>query len=384
MSKEKFSWVETHIQITEFLKQKEDSQNELIDLLKSVGITPFNDKEHDGISDIELNEIDPFTFFCYIYKYGEERRLNYLQEVAKKIGATIPTDEKGLPSAQAQKVWLFPYKYQRVNNEVSRLWAFFNKALNNKIENIDFDDVLKIRSVGKTKLTEALFYINPIKYLPINGVTKSFIQDELKIDPTFNTYTDYINLLETIKVKTDVPFYELSYKAWKCTINSKNTNLNMYSEQLIEFLNQAKTDNLKTKHFRKAYLDTKVKVSFGQGVSARIPWISFLKKPFTVSEGIYPVYLYYKNEDKLILAYGISETKKTQIEWKINNPNSIKEFFRENSLGKPDRYGDSFIFKVYNTKNLPDYNTLDADLNQIIKEYHSISLNKEITQINFK
>ena len=156
----------------------------------------------------------------------------------------------------------------------------------------------------------------------------------------------------------------------------------MYSDQLIDFLKQAKTGNLKTKHFKKDYLETKVKVSFGQGASARIPWISFLKKPFTTSEGIYPVYLYYKKEEKLVLAYGISETKKPLIQWKIDKPNSIKEFFEKNNLGKPDRYGDSFIFKVYNTHNLPDNSTLDADLNQIIKEYHSISLNKEIKKVN--
>lgn len=384
MSKEEFSWVETHKEIIEFLKEKENSQDKLINLLKSVGITPFNDKDTAGKHEIELNEIDPFTFFCYIYKYGTERRLNYLQEIAKKIGATIPSDEKGLPSAQAQKVWLFPYKYQRVNNEISRLWAFFHKVLNNNIKNTDYDDILKMKCVGKTKLTEVLFYINPIKYFPINGPTKHFIKEELKIETSFNTYTDYINLLETIKDKTDVPFYELSYKAWKWTNNIKNNNLYMYSDQLIEFLKQAKTDNLKTKHYRKDYLGTKVKVSFGQGVSARIPWISFLKEPFTTSEGIYPVYLYYKNEEKLILAYGISETKNSQVQWKINKPETIKEFFKKNSLGKPDRYGDSFIFKDYNTNNLPDYNTLDEDLKQIIKEYHSINLSIEISQNKLK
>jgi 5-methylcytosine-specific restriction protein B len=387
MSTDKFSWVETHKQITEFLKQKENSQIELINLLKSVGITPFNDKEIDGKHDVELNEIDPFTFFCYIYKYGTERRLNYLKEIAKKIGATIPSDEKGIPSAQAQKVWLFPYKYQRVNNEVSRLWAFFNKALNKKIENIDFEDILKIRSVGKIKLTEVLFYISPIKYLPINGLTKPYIHEILKIDPGFNTFLEYINLLEKIKVKTDVPFYQLSYEARKWADSAKKNNFNMYSEQLIDFLTQAKTDNLKTKHFRRDYIGTKVKVSFGQGVSARIPWISFLKDPFTTSEGIYPVYLYYKNENKLVLAYGISETKKPQVEWKISNPIMIKDFFSENALSKPDRYGDSFIFKIYDTNNLPDSKILDTDLNQIIEQYQSINLKKEtqvVSQTYFK
>lgn len=85
-----------------------------------------------------------------------------------------------------------------------------------------------------------------------------------------------------------------------------------YYNQLEQFLAQAKTSILKTKHFESEFKETKVKVSFGQGNTAKIPWISFLKEPNTTSNGIYPVYLYYKDYDLLILAYGISETNKPQ------------------------------------------------------------------------
>ena len=224
MIKEEFSWVQTHKQLTEFLKTKENSQNELIQLLKSVGIGPLNDKTGDGEHDIELNEIDPFTFFCYIYKYGTKRRLGYLQEIAETLNITIPQGESGIPSAQAQKVWLFPYEYERKNNEVKRLWSFFHKAISNAISENDFQDVLQIRSTGKTKLTEALFYINPEKYLPINGPTKPYIKEVLGIDPKYNTYNEYIDILSRIKEKTEIPFYELSYEAWKWNDERKKVN----------------------------------------------------------------------------------------------------------------------------------------------------------------
>jgi 5-methylcytosine-specific restriction protein B len=224
MVKEEFSWVETHKQLTEFLKTKENSQNELIQLLKTVGIGPFNDKSGEGDHDIELKEIDPFTFFCYIYKYGPKRRLEYLQEVAKTLNITIPKGESGIPSAQAQKVWLFPYEYERKNNEIKRLWSFFHRAVSNSITEDDFQDVLQIRSTGKTKLTEALFYINPEKYLPINGPTKPYISEVLGINPKFNTYQDYVHLLEKIKSQSTLPFYELSYEAWKWNDQSKKNN----------------------------------------------------------------------------------------------------------------------------------------------------------------
>ncbi|MEL0644154.1 DUF3578 domain-containing protein [Olleya sp. Ti.3.14] len=387
MNENNFTWVKTHNEITKYLSTKENNQSVLIELLKSVGITPFNDKAKIGSEshDIELNEIDPFTFYCYIYKYGEQRRLYFLQAIAKNIGAQIPNDEKGIPSAQAQKVWLFPYKYDRVNNEISRLWGFFKKALNDKITDLDFSDVLKISSIGKTKLTEALFYIKPEKYLPINGPTKPFIELELGLNPRFNTYSEYITLLKAIKRKTNVPFYELSYKAWEWNEDRKNnkmSNESRYSEQLLSFLEQAKTDNLKTKHYQKAYKETKVRVSFGQGNSAKIPWISFLKEPFTTSDGIYPVYLFYKNINKLILAYGRSETNKPIVEWNINKAQSISRYFEENNFEKPERYGDSYVFRVYDVSKLPNEKILNDDLDEIIEKYSTLGSNESTPEKN--
>jgi hypothetical protein len=215
MTENKFTWVETHKELTQFLSTKENSQKELIDILKSVGISPFNDKEKLGDHDIELNEIDPFTFFCYIYKYGPERRLKYLQKIAETLKLNIPNDDSGIPSANAQRVWLFPYKFERVNNEIARLWNFFKNAINNNISDDDFADVLSIRNVAKAKITEALFNISPEKYFPINGPSKPYIKNVLGIEPVFETYTDYIALLEKIKNKIGIPFYELSYEAWK-------------------------------------------------------------------------------------------------------------------------------------------------------------------------
>ncbi len=365
-----FTWVITHEQLVTYLESKENSQIELIDLLKSVGIQPFNDKLGPDSHDVELDEIDPFTFFCYIYKYGSKKRLELLQEIAKKLLIEIPYGEKGLPSAQAQKVWLFPYKFARTNNEVPRLWNFFKKALTNTITDLDFSDILKINSIGRTKITEALFYIKPEKYLPINGPTKSYIEEELKISPNFNSFTEYTSILNQIKEKINVPFYELSYQAWVWNNRNdiKNNSLK-YSEQLITFIEQAKTDNLKTKHYINQYKGTTVKVSFGQGVTARVPWISFLKEPNTTSNGIYPVYLFYKDLNKLILAYGISETNKPSASWSIQNPKSISDYFEENNIGRPDRYGASYIYKVYDVENLPDKQIIDDDLNKLIESY---------------
>jgi len=260
MNENKFTWVETHKELTLFLSTKEDSQKELIGILKSAGISPFNDKAKLGEHDIELDEIDPFTFFCYIYKYGPERRLKYLQEIAENLKISIPNDDSGIPSANAQKVWLFPYKYDRINNEIQRLWDFFKKAINNKITDEDFADILLIRNVAKAKITEALFNINPEKYFPINGPTKSYLKNVLGIAPAFESYTEYVALLENIKSKITIPFYELSYEAWKWNDERSKENYWIFQGNpkiynVVDSLN----DNMLTTWSVKAHED-KIKV----------------------------------------------------------------------------------------------------------------------------
>lgn len=117
-----FSWVRTHKELTRYLTTQEDNQKELIELLKSVGISPFNDKSREGKDfDIELEEIDPFIFFCYINKYGSKRRIKKLRRIAEKLDLSIPNGDYGIPSAQPQRVWMFPYNYLRKNNEIKRL-----------------------------------------------------------------------------------------------------------------------------------------------------------------------------------------------------------------------------------------------------------------------
>ncbi len=212
-SDNKFSWVQTHKEIVEYISGKKDSQKELIDLLKNAGATIFNDRDEEG-STIELEEIDPFTFFCYINKYGPAKRLKILQNVAKETGVEVPNDEKGLPSANAQKVWLFPYKKDRTNNEIHRLWSFFKSTLDEGITNDKFQDILNIQNVAETKLTEALFYVKPEQYLPINGPTIPYLSEVLSINPSFATWEEYLDILKQLRAKTDKAFYEISYEAW--------------------------------------------------------------------------------------------------------------------------------------------------------------------------
>jgi len=172
--------------------------------------------------------------------------------------------------------------------------------------------------------------------------------------------------------------------------------MNNLNEILNSFIKQSKTNNLKTLDYPKIFLDLKMKTSFGQGNPARVSWVSFLAPEMRTSEGFYPVYLFYKKENKLILAYGISETSEAKTSWPeeiSNNKTKISDY-----LDNPPRYGDSFVFKSYTptiqgneVKYVSDDNQaisndmLKNNLNEIVNYYKkvfSLEIKKEDSPIN--
>lgn len=233
---------------------------------------------------------------------------------------------------------------------------FTREELLKAVRNIDENPDLK---VGRHSSTYDLIHDNK-KYPPILILSEANI---LKGGKEI-TLEDYGNNVE-------IPFKILRDNGFEI-VSKKTSSNDSFFHQLTEFLRQARTENLKTKHFISEHLGCKVKVSFGQGGAAKIPWISFLKTPHTTSKGIYPVYLYYKQFEILILAYGVSETNDPLENWKgIEETSSIKDYFLSNYNTKPDRYGASDIFKVYNVNELPSKKVIDSDLKQIIDQYNS-------------
>lgn len=156
------------------------------------------------------------------------------------------------------------------------------------------------------------------------------------------------------------------------------------AEMLKLFLEQAVTTKLTTKNYLKNYDGLKVKVSFGQGGVARIPWISFLGDGQTTSEGIFPVFLFYKEYNILVLAYGISETNKPNIEWNIaNDVKTIRDYFSQIGV-VPDRYGDSFVYKTYDTSDSMNFKSIESDLRNLVYKYKIILKNVENLELKEK
>ncbi|MDD5009241.1 MAG: PDDEXK nuclease domain-containing protein [Syntrophorhabdaceae bacterium] len=122
--------------------------------------------------------------------------------------------------------------------------------------------------------------------------------------------------------------------------------MNNWPTLLKQFLLQSKGGDLKTSFYPKEWSDLRLRISFGMGMPARIPWIAFITPEMQVSKGFYPVYLYYKELQALVLAYGISETEEFGKSWPteiMNSTRTITAYFDQDV----PRYGDSFVFKAY-------------------------------------
>ena len=153
----------------------------------------------------------------------------------------------------------------------------------------------------------------------------------------------------------------------------KNNEIKPIVDIIQDFIIQANKGGLKTSSFPKVYNKLKLKVSFGQGVAARIPWIGIYKDPNTISKGIYPCFLYYKEYSKLILAYGISETEKVDHNWgDTKQLQTIEEWHTKEFKKKADRYGSSFIKGIYDLKIDLDKNKLKSDLDELLAVYEKI------------
>lgn len=142
-----------------------------------------------------------------------------------------------------------------------------------------------------------------------------------------------------------------------------------YYSELQRFIQQADADSLKTNGYKKTFAGLEVSVSFGSGNKAKIPWIAFLNEIDEVQNGIYPVYLYYKEHQLLILAYGLSETNEASRVWKLDHPQSITQYFAAHQLGKPARYGSSYVYKVYDISKPLNKDEVDKDLINLIDIY---------------
>ena len=125
-----------------------------------------------------------------------------------------------------------------------------------------------------------------------------------------------------------------------------DNNNNQYESSFIDdFILQSNSDEFGTSKYLKQFNKLDMKVSFGIGRKASIPWISFTAPGMSTSYGYYPVFLYFQSEKLLVLSYGISETDEYDKTW----PDEVFQKYPKikDVIDKPKRYGESLVYKIY-------------------------------------
>lgn len=140
---------------------------------------------------------------------------------------------------------------------------------------------------------------------------------------------------------------------------------------LTAFLAQAgEGTDLAVRGYPDAYRGMRLKVSFGKGNQAKVPWIAFLAEGQESQDGIYPVFLYYKADKVLILARGVSDTATPKLMWPVEmGAQTIDQFFQSKFRKDADRYGSSFVFRAYHLPEEEHVKLMAEDLDKLIAEY---------------
>lgn len=154
-----------------------------------------------------------------------------------------------------------------------------------------------------------------------------------------------------------------------------------YVKKLVENSRRISAENLQftgnisklKRGFPNEYKGLEVRVGFGQGNWADVTWIGFLETGQTIQKGIYPVYLYYRDRDVLILAYGVSATYKPDIMWPDCGAVSVKDYFIQNHFPPIKKYPFSLVYKAYHLMGSEAITSeYDLDLDALVDYYKSI------------
>jgi 5-methylcytosine-specific restriction protein B len=143
------------------------------------------------------------------------------------------------------------------------------------------------------------------------------------------------------------------------------------ADAITRFIAQANEGvDLRTSDYPGIYRELKMKVSFGQGSWAKVPWIAFLAEGQEIQNGIYPALLYYKSSGTLVLAYGVSEPQVPEGKWDIGqSAPTITQYFQDEFATIPEHYGQSRVYRAYRVGDGLDFRAIANDLDTLIALY---------------
>lgn len=227
-----YDWVPFYEEMADKLVNYRDKQVLLIKILQDSGVNGLIDQNPKDKA-VALTEIDPFTFVALLNKQSHRKRTALLKNIKPRlnIDANVPEGFFGIPTADPRQAWLFPYRFERDGNDVSKLWDLFEEVQKKeKISEEVFASARAVKFAGRAKLTQAIFRVAPKKYFPIDGQTVGYLAG-LRLANKFQNAKEFQDICKQVSSRVAKPLYEQSYDAW--------------------FLNQRKPPNPEAEYQRK-------------------------------------------------------------------------------------------------------------------------------------
>ncbi|HPV15272.1 MAG TPA: AAA family ATPase [Candidatus Cloacimonadota bacterium] len=92
-----------------------------------------------------------------------------------------------------------------------------------------------------------------------------------------------------------------------------------------------------------------------------------------MTKGIYPVYLYYRAQHTLVLAYGVSSSKQADANWNFEQiPLTIKEYFKQENIENPKVYKESYVYRAYPIS--PNANNYGLNEQAVLDDLENITM----------
>ncbi len=239
-----FEWVEFYKEFANELLDYKDNRKLLLDKLKNV----FDLMSKLGLATNRFSDdIDPFTVFAIFNKGGEDKRKQIIAQIIEDFDmkASVPATFDGVP---------VPYDgntiYYSDKNDIDNIWDLFYYAMEytknptednrEKVEKY-FDLAINIKGNACSKITMALYWLNPDFYVSLDSRSLWYLCDSGNISEDF---LDTLSLYEDAKEAKE---HRRKQKLFYEIINEKKISGSQYFEVLFKLKSYLK--NTKTQNF---------------------------------------------------------------------------------------------------------------------------------------
>ncbi len=135
---------------------------------------------------------------------------------AWQLTAPVPDDFDGVPLGNPQNLWLFAFQKKRDPGDVPRLWTLARQVVEGNRASVDqalFSRILQQHTVGEVKLSMAMFWLNPLEFLPADKWMRGYMARRGVAEEIWNG-TAYFRWLDACVKRAGTNFTALSRAAY--------------------------------------------------------------------------------------------------------------------------------------------------------------------------